>query len=55
MMMFTTLEQAVKEGFHWLEYLPQQNLHLIERVFTRSDGMKVRALAYAKGASPTDP
>lgn len=53
MVIFSNLEQAVQEGFHWLEYLPQYNLHLIERSFTRADGQKVRALAYARGATPT--
>lgn len=49
MVIFSTLEQAVSEGFHWLEFLPHYNLHLIERSFTRADGQKVRALAYARG------
>ena len=52
MVIFTNLEQAVREGFQWLEFLPQYNLHLIERSFTRADGQKVRALAYARGSQP---
>jgi len=51
MVIFSNLEQAVQEGFHWLEFLPHYNLHLIERTFTRADGQKVRALAYARGGS----
>ncbi len=53
MVIFSNLEQAVSEGFQWLEYLPHYNLHLIERSFTRADGQKVRALAYARGAAST--
>ena len=53
MVIFTTLDQAVKAGFHWVEFLPHYNLHLIERSFTRADGQQVRAMAYARGAPPT--
>lgn len=49
MLVFPTLESAVKEGFHWLEYQPDQGLHLVERVFERSDGQLVKALAFARG------
>ena len=53
MVIFSSLEHAVQDGFQWLEYLPHYNLHLIERSFTRADGQKVKALAYARGTDPS--
>ncbi len=48
MTIFTSLDNAVRAGFHWLEFNSALDLHLVQRDFTREDGKKVRALAYAR-------
>jgi hypothetical protein len=53
MTIFQNLEQAVKRGFRWLEFEAEMGMHLVERVFTRDDGLLVRAVALAR-AEPSD-
>lgn len=48
MMIFSNLEKAKEHGFHWIEFRTDLGVHLVERVFTRDDGKKARALAFAK-------
>ena len=52
MIMFSSLEKAVTEGFHWIEFRPDLGVHLVERVFTREDGKLVRAMAFAQAKPP---
>ena len=48
MVIFSSLEAAVREGFQWLEYKPDLDMHLVIKSWTRQDGKKVRALALAR-------
>ena len=48
MIIFSNLAEALKNGFHWLEHQPHLGLHLVELIRVRPDGLKVRALAYAR-------
>ena len=48
MVIFSSLERAVKEGFLWLEFQPQTGMHVVVKTVTRADGRKVRMLALAK-------
>ncbi len=52
MMMFSSLEKAVAEGFRWIEFRPDLGVHLVERVFTREDGKLLRAMAFAQPKPP---
>jgi hypothetical protein len=47
---FSSLDKAVQEGFQWVEFQPSSNLHIVEKIFTRQDGMKFRAIAFARAA-----
>ncbi|MGE0491377.1 MAG: hypothetical protein AB7S38_19365 [Vulcanimicrobiota bacterium] len=55
MMIFSSLDTAIKEGFHWLEYRADLGVHLVERVFIRVDGQLTRALALAKAERIPEP
>ena len=50
MTVFSSLESAIRSGFQWLEYNSELQLHVVLREWTRCDGKKVRALAYARSA-----
>ena len=52
MTVFSNLQEAIREGFNWLEYQPSTQLHLVEKSMTRKDGLKIRALAFAKATQP---
>lgn len=44
---FSSLAAAQREGFRWFEYLPEQQLHRVERDAVRPDGKRVKMLAFA--------
>lgn len=48
MTIFTSLDSAIRAGFQWLDFNSTLDLHLVQREWTREDGKKVRALAYAR-------
>lgn len=48
MTVFSNLKAAEREGFRWLEYRPELELHLVVRSFPRLDGQRQLALAYAR-------
>jgi len=48
MIIFSSLAAAHREGFRWLEFLPQQQLHRVERDVQRPDGKRVKMLALAR-------
>jgi len=48
MTVFSNLKAAEREGFRWLEYRPELQLHLVVRSFSRRDGLRQLALAYAR-------
>lgn len=48
MTIFSSLQQAAREGFEWVEYQPQTAMHLVVKTLLRKDGLKSRALAFAK-------
>jgi hypothetical protein len=51
MTVFSNLKAAEREGFRWLEYRPDLQLHLVVRSFSRQDGLRQLALAYARPES----
>lgn len=48
MTIFSSVEAAQRHGFLWLEHDRRLGLHLLVREDRRGDGLKVRALAYAR-------
>lgn len=53
MTIFSSLDKAVAEGFHWLEFRADLGMHLVERIFNRGDGQLVRAIALAQAEPAT--
>ncbi len=51
-MIFSSVEAAQRHGFKWLEFDRKLGLHLMVRDDRRADGLRVRALAYAREATP---
>jgi hypothetical protein len=47
MTVFSSLAQAQREGFRWLEYSREYGLHVVEIDFATPRG-RVRALAFAR-------
>ena len=48
MVVFSSLEAAKREGFEWLEFQTKTEMHVVVKTMTRRDGLKQRALAFAK-------
>jgi len=48
LIVFSSLAAAQREGFRWFEYLPDQQLHRVERDAQRPDGKRVKMLAFAR-------
>lgn len=48
MTIFSSVEAAQQHGFVWLEYHSAVGLHVVVREFTRGDGRRERALAFAE-------
>ncbi len=48
MTVFSSLAAAFREGFRWVEYLPDQEMHRVERDVRRADGRRVKMLAFAR-------
>lgn len=48
MVVFSTLAAAYREGFLWCEFLPDQNLHRVERDVKRADGRRMKMVAFAR-------
>jgi hypothetical protein len=51
MMVFSSLDSAQEHGFHWVDFRPDLGVHVVEKVLTRNDGQKVKALAFARPES----
>lgn len=47
MIIFSNLDKAKEFGFIWVEFRPDLGVHVVERVMTRADGKKAKALAFA--------
>ena len=52
-MIFSSVEAAQRHGFKWLEFDRKLGLHLMVRDDRRADGLRVRALAYARASRAT--
>lgn len=50
MTIFSSVEAAQQHGFVWLEFHSAVGLHVVVRDFTRGDGRRHRALAFARPA-----
>ncbi len=48
MTIFTSLEAALREGFRWVEFVKELELHRVEKDLTRQDGRRVKMLALAQ-------
>ncbi len=48
MVVFSSLEKAKEHGFRWVEFRRDLEVHLVERVDTRFDGLLARSLAFAR-------
>jgi hypothetical protein len=48
LVVFSTLAAAYREGFLWCEFLPDQNLHRVERDIKRADGRRMKMVAFAR-------
>lgn len=48
MLIFSSLDRAVENGFRWVEFRPDLGVHVVERTINRGDGKLARALAFAK-------
>ena len=55
MTIFSNLEAARRYGFVWLEFQAGIGLHLVARDYTRGDGRRCRALAFARPAEVDEP
>ena len=51
MTVFSSVEEAQRGGFQWMEWQPHHQLHLVAITRTRLDGRRVRALAWAREAN----
>ena len=50
MTVFSSVEEAQRFGFQWMEWQPHNELHLVVNTRTRLDGRRVRSLAWARDA-----
>lgn len=48
MTVFSSVDAARQHGFLWHEWQQDVELHVVIRDFTRPDGRRVRALAFAR-------
>lgn len=51
MTIFTSVEAAQRHGFVWYEHDRSLGLHLVVREDRRSDGLRVRAVAFARDSA----
>lgn len=50
MTVFSSVEEAQRFGFQWMEWQPHYGMHLVVNTRTRLDGRRVRSLAWAREA-----
>lgn len=50
MTIFSSLKAAEREGFRWLEFRRDLELHIVTRSFFRRDGLCQLALAFARAS-----